>query len=226
MKSVELSAAPRTALRGRAVKHLRATGKIPAVIYGKSAASTSLEISAKALETLLAHSATENLLVDLTIEGDARAKRLAFLQEIQHHPLSRDVLHVDLHEVAEDEKVTITVAVEATGEALGVKVSGGVLEHVLFKIKLRGLPKDIPEVLTIDVSNLDVGNTIHISDIVPPPGIEVIGDPKWVVMAVSEAKAEEVAAPVVAAEGAAAEPEVLKEKKPDAAAAPAAEKKK
>src|SRR6185369_2411140 len=103
------------------------------------------------------HSVSENMLVDLSVKDDARAKRLALVQEVQHHPLSGKVLHVDFHEVSETEKVTIQVPVETTGEAAGVKNSGGVLEHVLFKLKVRGLPKDLPEQILVDVTALEMG---------------------------------------------------------------------
>ena len=91
------------------------------------------------MEDLIHHSVSENLLVDLDVKDDARPKRLALVQEIQHHPLTGKVLHVDFHEVAENEKVTVQVPVETVGEAEGVKTEGGVLEHVLFKVKVRGL---------------------------------------------------------------------------------------
>jgi large subunit ribosomal protein L25 len=222
MKSVALNAAPRTAVRRGPTKKLRSEGKIPAVIYGRKTQPQTLEISFKELDTLLKHSASENILLDLNISGDARPKRLALVQEIQHHPLSRGILHVDLHEVAENEQVTVTVPVESTGEPLGVKVGGGVLEHVLFKLKVRALPKDLPEILVVDVSHLELGKAVHIGEIIPPPGVEVLGDKKQVVLAVAAPKAEEEAP--AAAEGAApAEPEVIKEKKPEeGAAAPAA----
>ena len=87
--------------------------------------------------------------MDLSVENDARAKRLALVQEIQHHPLDGKVLHVDFHEVAENEKVTVQVPVETTGEAAGVKTGGGTLEHVLFKLKVRCLPKDLPEQIVV-----------------------------------------------------------------------------
>src|SRR5204863_7844628 len=118
---------------------------IPAVIYGRQAKPQNLELSAKEMENLIHHSVSENLLVDLAVKDDARPKRLALVQEVQHHPLSGNVLHVDFHEVAENEKVTIMIPVVTVGEAIGVKTSGGVLEHVLFKIKARALPKDLPE---------------------------------------------------------------------------------
>src|SRR5512141_2845594 len=119
MKSVALNAFPRALGRRAGAKKLRSVGRIPAVIYGRQAQPQNLEISAKELEDLIHHAAGENLLVDLAVKEDARPKRLALVQEIQHHPLSGKVLHVDLHEIAENEKVAIMVPVETVGEAEG-----------------------------------------------------------------------------------------------------------
>ena len=214
MKSVSLTAYPRTLVRRRGVKKLRATARIPAVIYGRKTNPQNLEVNLKELKDLMHESASENLLVDLTVSGESAAVRLALLQEVQHHPLSGKVLHVDFHEVAENEKVTITVPVEAVGEAAGVKNSGGVLEHVLFKLKVRGLPKDLPEVIHVDVSHLDIGQAVHIGDIPAPPGVEIVGDKAISVIAVAApvTEAQEAAAEAAAAAGP-VEPEVLKEKK-------------
>ena len=137
MKSVPLNAFPASLGRRAGAKKLRDSGRIPAVIYGRQAQPQNLEVNAKEMEDLIHHSVSENLLVDLAVKDDARPKRLALVQEIQHHPLSGKVLHVDFHEVAEDEKVTVRVPVETVGEAEGVKTDGGVLEHVLFKIRVR-----------------------------------------------------------------------------------------
>src|SRR5216684_8926490 len=176
MKSVALNASPRTLGRRAGAKKLRASGRIPAVIYGRQAQPQNLELSAIELDDLIQHSISENLLVDLAVKDDTRPKRLALVQEVQHHPLSGEVLHVDLHEVAENEKVTIMVPVETVGESVGVKTEGGVLEHVLFKIKVRALSKDLPEVIEVDVSHLEIGQSIHIGDIKPAEGVEVLGD--------------------------------------------------
>src|SRR6185436_11748601 len=97
------------------------------------------------LQELIHHSVSENLLRDLSVQEDARPKRLVLVQEIQHHPLSGEVLHGDLHEVSENEKVTVMVPVETVREAPGAKTQGGVLDHVLFKIKIRVLRKELPE---------------------------------------------------------------------------------
>jgi large subunit ribosomal protein L25 len=167
------------------------------------------------MEDLIHHSASENLLVDLTVKDDARPKRLALVQEVQHHPLTGKVLHVDFHEVAENEKVTIMVPVETVGEAVGVKTDGGVLEHVLFKIKVRALPKDLPEVITVDVTNLKIGQAVHLGEIPVPPNTEVLGDKHIPVIAVAAPRTEEeeAAEAAAAAEAVLGDVEMIKEKK-------------
>jgi large subunit ribosomal protein L25 len=214
MKSVPLNAFPRTLSRRGGVKKLRATGRVPAVIYGRQAKAQSLEVMAKEMSDLIHHSLSENVLVDLAVKDDARPKRLALVQEVQHHPLSGEVLHVDLHEVAEDEKVTINVPLETVGEAAGVKTGGGVLEHVLFKIKVRALPKDLPEQIVVDVTSLELGKSIHLGDIKEPAGVEILGDKKVSVISVALPKTEaEEAAAVEGEPAAAGDVEMIKEKK-------------
>jgi len=214
MKSVALNASPRTAGRRAGAKKLRSEGRIPAIIYGRQSAPQRVEVKTKEMEDLVHHSVSENLLVDLAVSEDSRPKRLALVQEIQHHPLSGKILHVDFHEVAENEKVTIAVPVETVGEAEGVKTGGGVLEHVLFKIRARGLPKDLPEVLTIDVTHLKMGEAIHLGEIQAPPNVELIGDKNIPVIAVAAPRTEEEeAAEAAEAAGTAADVEMIKEKK-------------
>jgi large subunit ribosomal protein L25 len=214
MKSVSLKAYPRTQARRGGVKKLRAAGRVPAVIYGRQAKPQNLEVSAKEFGDLIHRSVSENLLVDLSIENDARAKRLALVQEIQHYPLDGKVLHVDFHEVAENEKVTVQVPVETVGEAAGVKNSGGVLEHVLFKLKVRSLPKDLPEQIIVDVSHLELGKAIHIGEIKLPEGVEILGDKNIPVIAVAMPRTEEEEAAATTPEAAAAgDVEMIKEKK-------------
>ncbi|HXT41447.1 MAG TPA: 50S ribosomal protein L25 [Candidatus Angelobacter sp.] len=219
MKSLSLKVFPRTLAKRTRVRKLRASGRVPAVIYGRQTRPQNLEVGLNEIEELIHHSVSETILVDLAIEGEAKSRRLALVQEIQHHPLSGKVLHVDFHEVAETEKVTVTVPVETAGEAAGVKTGGGVLEHVLFKLKVRALPKDLPEAITVDVTPLEIGQTIHLGEIPLPPGVEVIGDKKIPVISVAApiTEAQEAAA-LEAATTPLAEPEVLKEKKEEGAA--------
>jgi len=194
---------------------LRAAGRVPAVIYGRQAKPQNLEVSAKEFGDLIHHSVSENLLVDLSVENDARAKRLALVQEIQHHPLEGNVMHVDFHEVTEDEKVVVLVPLETVGEAAGVKNSGGVLEHVVFKLKVRALPRDLPEQMVVDVSHLELGKSIHLGEIKAPAGVEILGDKNISVISVAMPRTEEEEAAAVA-EGeavAAGDVEMIKEKK-------------
>ena len=223
MKSVPLKAFPRAQKRRGPLKQVRSNGRVPAVIYGRQTAPQTLEISAREISDLIHHHVSENLLVDLSIEADARAKRLALVQEVQRHPINGKVVHVDFHEVAEDEKVTVQVPVETSGEAAGVKTGGGVLEHVLFKLKVRCLPKDLPEQIVVDVSALEIGKSIHIGEITAPQGVEILGGKNIPVVSVAAPRAEEEAAPVSEAAKAAGDVEMTKEKKEEGAegAAPA-----
>ena len=223
MKSVPLTAYPRTLGRRAGAKKLREAGRIPAVIYGGKTKPQSLEVDRKSLEDLIHHSASENLLVDLTVDKDTKAKRLALVKEVQHYPLTGKVVHIDFHEISETEKVTVMVPVEPTGEAAGVKTGGGVLEHVLFKLKVRCLPKDLPEAILVEVSHLEIGKAIHIGDIKPPSGVEILGEKHISVLAVAAPVTEaEEAAATEAAAAATGEVEMIKEKKEEGeGAAPA-----
>jgi large subunit ribosomal protein L25 len=212
MKSVPLNAFGRSVSGRPEVKKLRDAGRIPAVIYGGQAKPESIELVAREMSDLINHSLSENILVDLAVDKN---KRLALVQEVQHHPLSGKVLHVDFHEVNENEKVTIMVPVETTGEAVGVKTGGGVLEHVLFKLKVRALPKDLPEQLLIDVSALEVGKSIHVGEIKLPEGVEIIGNKTAPVVSVAMPKTEVEEVPAEGAAAAAGEVEMIKEKKED-----------
>ncbi len=215
MKSVPLKAYPRTQSRRNGARKLRAAGRVPAVIYGRQAKPQNLEVSAKEIGDLIHHSVSENLLVDLSVENDARAKRLALVQEIQHHPLEGNVMHVDFHEVTEDEKVVVLVPLETVGEAAGVKNSGGVREHVVFKLKVRALPRDLPEQMVVDVSHLELGKSIHLGEINAPAGVEILGDKDIAVISVAlpRTEEEEVAAVAEGEAVAAGDVEMIKEKK-------------
>lgn len=214
MKSVLLNAFSRTQTRRGEVKKLRSTGRVPAVIYGRQTKPQNLELVAKELDDLIHHSASENILVDLAVD---QAKHLALVQDVQHHPLSGKVLHVDFHEVSETEKVTIMVPLETVGEAAGVKTGGGVLEHVLFKIKVRALPKNLPEQIVVDVTSLELGKSIHLGDLKAPEGVEILGDKKVSIISVAlpKTEAEEAAEAAEGAVPAAGDVEMLKEKKED-----------
>ena len=203
---------------------MRAASRLPAVIYGVHNEPQNLEIGLIDFQKLMKHSVSENILVDMDVQGDARSKRLALVQEVQHHVLSGKLLHVDFHEVAPDEKVSVTVPVETVGEAAGVRTGGGVLEKLLFKLKVRALPKDLPEIISVDVSKLEIGQAIHIGDIPTPAGVEILGNKKISVIAVAApvTEAQEAEAAAAATAAAPGEPEMIREKKEEGeGAAPA-----
>jgi large subunit ribosomal protein L25 len=224
MKSLKLKAAPRTQVRRKGSKALRSAGRIPANIYGKSIAPQNLEIDSEAFIDLINSAHSEIVLVDLEVSGDSNA-RLALVQDVQHHPLSGEVLHVDFHEVKSDEMITIRIPVEATGEAEGVKSGGGTLEHVLQKLRVTALPNDLPEQILVDVSALAVGQAIQIGQIPAPAGVTILGDKHLRVFSVAAPATEVEAAPAAAAGAEAKQPEMIKEKKEEAAPAAAAKKK-
>jgi large subunit ribosomal protein L25 len=217
MKSVPLTAYARSVTGRNAVRKLRGAGRIPTVIYGRNRAAQTLELNQRELDKLISHSASENILVDLSVEGDSQSQRLALVQDVQHDPMTGVVLHIDFHEVAADEKVSVLVPVEAVGTPVGVK-DGGVLEYVLHKVRVRALPADLPLVLSIDVSAMGLGTSLHLGELPLPSGVEILGEKKAPVLAVAAPRAEVEA---TAADGAApaAEVEMIKEKKEDAGAA-------
>ncbi len=214
MKSVPLNAFARTLGRRAGSKKLRESGRVPAVIYGGQVKPVRLELDARVMNDLIHHSVSENILVDLAVDSQ---KRLALVQEVQHHPLSQKVVHVDFHEVSPTEKVTIMVPVETVGEAAGVKTGGGVLQHIVFKLKVRALPKDLPEQIVVDVSHLEIGKSIHLGEIKAPEGVEILGDKKVTIISVGlpKTEVEETAAAAEGAAPAAGDVEMTKEKKED-----------
>jgi large subunit ribosomal protein L25 len=224
MKSVPLTAYARSVTGRNAVNKLRNAGRVPTVIYGRKRAPQTLELNQRELDKLISHSASENILVDLAIDGDAAPKRLALVQDVQHDPMSGAVLHIDFHEVAPDEKVTFMVPVEAVGSPIGVK-DGGVLEHVLHKLRVRALPADLPLVLEVDVSGLAMGKSLHLGEIPAPAGVEILGDKKVPVLACAAPRSEAEEAAAEAAATTTSDVEMIKEKKDDEGAPAEAGKK-
>ncbi len=176
MEAVALNAQSRSELRRTRVKKVRASGLLPGVLYGCQNDAKPLSVCAKDFDKMVKHSASENLLVKLAVEGDGSGEHLALVQDVQRHPLSGQPLHVDFRAVVEDQPVVLSVPIEPRGEAYGVKNEGGNLEHVLFSVKIKALPKDLPEVIHVDVSELRSGQTLHLGELPMPENVEVLGD--------------------------------------------------
>jgi large subunit ribosomal protein L25 len=215
-KQVKLKAEERTATGRSAARKLKARGVVPAVVYGGKEKPQPLQVSARDLNAILSHASGENILVELEIGG---GNRMALVQEVQHSPLGGNVLHVDFHAVSMDEKIHADVPLEATGIANGVKNFGGLLEQSLRSLSIECLPRDLPDRITVDISALNIGDSIHVRDIQLPGGVTAKVQPDLTVFSVVAPTVEEE--PVVA-EAAAAGPEVITEKKPAEGETPAA----
>ncbi len=207
-KATLLKAKKRETRNSGEVSRLRKEGGVPAVLYGKKIQPTNLQVRKGDLDILLNHAVGENILVELEVEGSG--KSLALIQEVQHHPVTGQAIHIDLLAVSMDEKITAEVAVEPVGEAVGVKNYGGVLEQNIRQIEVECLPKDLPEVIHVDVSALGVGESVHIREIVLPAGVVATQDPELAVFHVTPPRVDTTAS---SGEEAPSAPEVIKEKK-------------
>jgi large subunit ribosomal protein L25 len=214
-KTIQLKAEPRNAAGTTASKAIRKAGKVPAIIYGRHQQPQSLQLDAHALSLALGKGAGEHVLVNLEIAGGSTT--LALIQDVQHHPLKRHIVHLDFHALKEDEVMHTTVPVIGFGEPTGVKTGGGLLEQIIRSLDVECLPKDLPESITVDVSGLNIGDTIHVNQVALPAGVVALNVADAVVFHCA-APTVEVEATPAAAEGG-AEPEVLKEKKPEGEAA-------
>src|SRR5947208_4548111 len=221
-KQVKLAAERRETIGRSAMRKLKGRGIIPAVVYGGKDKRQPLQVSRRDINVMLSHASGENILVELEIAGE-KSSRMAMIQEIQHSPVGGDVLHVDFHAVSMDEKIEADIPLEATGIANGVKNFGGLLEQSLRILAVECLPRDLPDKITVDVSALNIGDSIHVRDVQLPNGVTTKLQPDLTAFSVVAPAVEEEPA-AVAAE-AAAGPEVITEKKPaegEAAPAPAA----
>ena len=210
-KQVKLKAEKRAETGRAAARKLKARGAVPAVIYGGKDKPQPLQLSMRDINAMLSHASGENILVELEIDGE-KSKRTALVQEVQHSPVGGDVLHIDFHAISMDEKIQAEVPLEAFGIANGVKNFGGLLEQSLRFLAIECLPRDLPDRITVDVSALNIGDSIHVRDIQLPAGVTPKVQVELTAFSVVAPLAEEE--PVVAeAEAAAAGPEVIKEKK-------------
>jgi large subunit ribosomal protein L25 len=203
-----LSAQPRSETGKGANRQLRMKGRIPAVVYGHGEETRKVSVDAHELERLFSRIHVENTLITLDVDG-AGAPMKALVKEIQSNPVRNQVLHVDFYMIHAGEKLNVQIPIRLVGAAPGVK-AGGILQHALDELEVRCLPDAIPERIDVDISALDIGDSIHVHELVVPEGVEVEVDADRTVCSVvpPTVSAEEVAAEeaeVVAA----AEPEVI-----------------
>ncbi|MBM4187243.1 MAG: 50S ribosomal protein L25 [Gemmatimonadetes bacterium] len=225
MATAALSAQTRAGTGKGNARSLRRQGQVPAVVYGKGREPESLALDAVTLERLLARVRAATTIIDITV-GD-REPFKALIREIQRNPVRpTDIIHVDLYQVRADEKVSVEVPLKFVGTAEGVRNSGGIFEILLHDLEILVLPTNIPDHLDVDVNDLGLGQSLHVSDL-ELPGIEILTDGTVTVCTVVAPKVEEPAPGAVAEAAAApAEPELIRKAKPtDEEEAEKAEKK-
>ena len=194
-KKTSLKAAPRARTGSGRLNQMRREGWVPSVIYGKGTDNINLKVDAKTFADLLAHSSSENILVNLEIEG--HGTRLAFLQSVQHDSLSGITLHADFRSIDENTPITAHIPTHLNGESAGVK-AGGLIEQYVHAIEITCLPNDLPETIEVDISALQIGDSLHIGEITYPAGVKPTHAADVVVAHVGKAAAavsEDAAAP-------------------------------
>jgi large subunit ribosomal protein L25 len=206
-----------------AARRVRVSGKIPAVVYGAGQDAVAVTVDPRIITKILHSDSGHNTIFDLDVTGASPVK--AMIVDWQHEPIKGALLHIDLKRIAMDKMMRVSVPIQLTGVPLGVRSQGGILEHVLREVEIECLPSDIPSHLDVDVSNLELNQAIHVSDLPHSGSIKFLGEEGATVAHVTAIREEVVAADATAA--APAEPEVAKKGKGDAdAAAPAADAKK
>ena len=221
MKQINLKTTSRTQVGGNSAKRYRKSGQVPAVIYGESG-EKHLLINNKDLFAALKSVAGKAVLIEMTFD-DGTESRYAMLKDVERHPISEAPLHVDFVEVVRGKPMHAVLPLHFTGEAYGVKNENGVIEIHEHEVRVKCRPRDLPEMIVIDISNLKVGEGIHLKDVKAPEGVEFTSDLEDLLVTCNLIKVEEEPAP--AAEG--AEDDAAKAAAPaeaDSKSAPAAKK--
>jgi large subunit ribosomal protein L25 len=198
-----LNAQKREDLGKGASRTLRRAGRVPAVLYGRELDSIHLSVDAHEAELLFHSISVDNTIVDLSVDGEKKPYP-TLVREIQTHPWKDSLVHIDFLRIQEGVAVDLEVPVELVGVPVGVRLQGGVLEQIVHELEIRCIPSKIPESFTLDVSGLDVNDSLHVSDIPVTEGVEILMAPEQTICAVAIPRVveeAELAEPVVAAEG-------------------------
>ena len=212
MASATLSAEVRND-RGKGVaRKLRAAGRVPGVVYGHGREPQSLSLVARDLDKLLSQIAAGSTVIELTL-GRATTKTL--IREIQRHPFKKQILHVDFMELVAGQKVIVDIPLVFVGIPEGVRLSGALLEQIVHSIEVNVDPSNIPNHIDVDVTNLAMGHSLHVRDLVLPEGLEVLTDEDTTICAVIAPRAVLEETPAAEGDAAAAvgEPELIRKTK-------------
>jgi ribosomal protein L25, Ctc-form len=225
VERVVLHAERREGTGKSAVRKLRTQGLVPAIVYAKHESPVQVMTNRRELVKLL-HQQGDKVLIDLNVKsGDATDNKTVIIKEIQYDTIREDILHVDFQQIKLTEKIRVHVPLQTKGdaEAPGVK-EGGILEHILRELDIECLPADLPREILVDVSGLQISESIHVKDLHAPEGVTILTDPEQIAVLIKFA-AEEKPAEVKPEGEVAVEPEVIKKKKEEEAEGGAKEEK-
>lgn len=203
-ETIELAAETRTVI-GKSAKKLGPEGRLPAVVYGVGHEPVSVSLDRHTVEQLLLHEGFTTAVVHLSIDG--HKARNVIIKQVQRHPVKGTVSHIDFWAISMTQTIATTVQIHFVGESAGVK-AGGVMTHNLRELHIEALPANLPENIEVDVSALEVGDSLHVSQVTAPEGVTITTPEDEIVCSVLAPKVEEEEAP----EAEEAEPEVIGEK--------------
>lgn len=176
MATIDLKAQKRTSLGKQGAKHTRDQGRVPAILYGEGAENVALSVDALEVKRALATPSGRNVIVRLGIEDEDGMTRVIF-RDVARDSLTRDILHVDFMRISENKPVNMNIPVVIVGQSPAVKEGRGLLDHTMRHLEVKCLPKDIPESIEVDVSELDVKHAVHVGDI-EIPNVEILDLPE------------------------------------------------
>lgn len=183
METFELKASNRTTSGKGAARGLRREGMIPAILYGPETETIPLSVHARDLQNIFQSSSSENVILKLVIDKGKSAPKTAMVKELQIVPVTEEYLHVDFYEVSMDKAIRVEVPVVLTGKAKGSE-KGGLVQLIRKELEVSCLPKDIPEAIEIDITDLDIGDSIHLEDIPANKKIKMIADTNFTVVTI------------------------------------------
>ncbi|WP_022853110.1 50S ribosomal protein L25/general stress protein Ctc [Thermodesulfatator atlanticus] len=194
MKTIELAVKVRDKTGKGVARKLRAAGLVPGILYGPGSEPTPLAVRLSDLKRYLYRYRDEQLLFDLTLENNgSTTKKMALVKELQYHPVTDEIIHVDFYEISMEREVEVEVPIELVGKAKGVE-AGGHLQQLLQTMTVACLPGAIPDKIEVDVSDLDIGDVIHVRDLTPPEGVRYLDSPDEPIVTILEPAGEEIAA--------------------------------
>lgn len=177
MEKIYLEARLRKETGKRAGRKMFQMGRLPAILYGGKEAPSPIDLSLRDFETIASQKYN---VVSLKLNN---TEIMALIKEVQHHPVTNRILHADFYRIQRGKKLTVSIPIVLIGEAPGVKL-GGVLEHMLWEVEIECLPTNVPEKIEIDVSSLNIGDTLHVSDLTAGEGGEIVTDPEKTVISI------------------------------------------